>query len=211
MNCPDCGAENLEGAAYCEDCGSKLPVGAPAAGGAAPAPPPAADAPPPVMTAGGMIKCASCGAENPATEAYCEDCGAGLGGAAVPAAGDTPPQAPAAGTPVMAAASIGKLALISGTHEFLLNKDVITLGRRSPADGIYPDVDLTDHDPESYVSRRHAQIIRQNTDYIFEDVGSANGSFVNNARATKGVQQVLKDGDQVRLGKTEMVYKAAGS
>jgi hypothetical protein len=211
MNCPDCGAENLEGAAYCEDCGSKLPVGTTAATGAPPvSPPPAADAPSPVITAGGLVKCSSCGAENPATEAYCEDCGAGLG-AAVPAAGEPPAQAPAVGTPVAAPASVAKLALISGTHEFLLNKDVITMGRRSPADGIYPDVDLTDHDPESYVSRRHAQIIRQNADYIFEDVGSANGSFVNNARATKGVQQVLKEGDQVRLGKTEMVFKAAGA
>jgi hypothetical protein len=207
MNCPDCGAENLEGAAYCEDCGSKLaPGAAPAAGSAAPAPQaPPEEAVAHVMTASGMIKCGACGAENPATEAYCEDCGAGLGGAPATPVGE--PVAPVAATPP--AANCAKLILVTGGKEFPLNKDVMTIGRRSPADGVYPDVDLTDHDPESYVSRRHAQVIHQGGQFIFEDVGSANGSFVNNVRATKGNQSVLKDNDQVRLGKTEMLFKAA--
>ncbi|MHC9539463.1 MAG: FHA domain-containing protein [Vulcanimicrobiota bacterium] len=209
MNCPDCGAENLEGAAYCEDCGSKLPVGS-AAGASAPPPSATPSAPPAqsVMTAGGTLRCGACGAENPATEAYCEDCGASLGSgaASVPDAdgGSTPVQAPVVAPP----AAGSKLVLATSGKEFPLSKDVITIGRRSPADGIYPDVDLTDDDPESYISRRHGQVIKSGSEFIFEDVGSANGSFVNNARMAKGVQQTLKDGDQVRLGKTEMIFKA---
>jgi len=209
MTCPDCGAENLEGAAYCEDCGSKLSVSAPAGPVSSPPPPPppvdAASAP--VLTASGMIKCGACGAENSATEAYCEDCGAGLGGAvaggSLVEAAQPPVQVPAG--------DFGKLVLVAGNKEFPLNKDVMTIGRRSPADGVYPDVDLTDHDTDSYVSRRHAQVIHQGGQYIFEDVGSANGSFVNNVRATKGNQSILKDNDQVRLGKTEMLFKAPGA
>lgn len=195
MKCPDCGADNLEGAAYCEDCGSKLPVaaGPPPAEGAPPPPPS-----PPMAGEGGMVKCGSCGAENPASEAYCEDCGASLGVAAPESVTSTPPVAPAV---------VAKLLVTVSGREFPINKDVVTIGRRSPADGIYPDVDLTDDDPESYISRRHGQIIRTDTSFIFEDVGSSNGSFVNTVRANKGEQYPLKNNDQVRLGKTEMVFK----
>jgi pSer/pThr/pTyr-binding forkhead associated (FHA) protein len=153
-----------------------------------------------------MIKCGACGAENPATEAYCEDCGAGLGGAATPPAGETHPS-----TPVQPQGDFGKLVLVAGNKDYPCNKDVMTIGRRSPADGVYPDVDLTDYDTDSYVSRRHAQVIHQGGQYIFEDVGSANGSFVNNVRAVKGNQSILKDNDQVRLGKTEMIFRAPGA
>ncbi|MDQ7823111.1 MAG: FHA domain-containing protein [Candidatus Eremiobacteraeota bacterium] len=208
MKCPECGAENLEGAAYCEDCGSKLPVGSaapPPAAGIPPVQPPVVEQAPPVVTAGGMMKCGSCGAENPAGEAYCEDCGAGLGApAAVPAGGDAPQQVISAPPPVATAKA--KITVLANSKEFLLNKDVITIGRRSPADGIYPDVDLTDDDPESYISRRHAQIIKQNDQFIFEDVGSANGSFVNGNKAVKGAQEILKNDDKLRLGKTEAVF-----
>lgn len=209
MKCPDCGADNLEGAAYCEDCGSKLPVAA------AVAPPPAAEvsAPPPQEIAaaaptidGGMIRCAACGAENPSTEAYCEDCGASL--TATPSVA-TPVQEVSSPVSTPVSAAVAKLIVTTSGREFPLNKDVVTIGRRSPADGIYPDVDLTDDDPESYISRRHGQVIKQSSEFIFEDVGSSNGSFVNNVRANKGEQYPLKNNDQVRLGKTEMVFKGA--
>lgn len=209
MKCPDCGAENLEGAAYCEDCGSKLPVAVTASAPPieAATPQPVAVQAPPVSLPGGMIKCGSCGAENPATESYCEDCGASLGAAAQPAV--SPDAAVQSNAPPVAAPQVitVKMTVTTSGREFNLGKDVITIGRRSPADGIYPDVDLTDDDPESYISRRHAQIIKQNEAYIFEDVGSSNGSFLNNVRANKGEQHLLKDNDQLRLGKTEMVFK----
>jgi pSer/pThr/pTyr-binding forkhead associated (FHA) protein len=40
--------------------------------------------------------------------------------------------------------------------------------------------------------------------FIFEDMGSSNGSFINNVRVTQGVQQFLNEGDMLRLGKTVM-------
>jgi pSer/pThr/pTyr-binding forkhead associated (FHA) protein len=91
---------------------------------------------------------------------------------------------------------------------FPVDKDAITLGRRSPADGIYPDVDLTDDDPESYISRRHGQLSRKSDGFYYEDLGSSNGSFVNGTRVNKGVETLLKDGDMLRLGKTELVFRA---
>lgn len=216
MKCPDCGAENIEGAAYCEDCGSKLAmtgagVAQPAQQSVSAVQAETAQAQvsqesKSVVMPGGITKCGSCGAENPSSETFCEDCGASIGTATPIAVDHTPQvQAPPATSPPQL--NVAKLAVAGSSKEFPLNKDVATIGRRSPADGIYPDVDLTDDDPESYISRRHAQIIKQSGQYIFEDVGSANGSFINTVRMTKGVQQELKENDQLRLGKTELIFK----
>jgi class 3 adenylate cyclase len=49
MECPSCGAANLEGKKFCGDCGAPLPV-----------------------------RCAACGAENPPGKKFCADCGAAL-------------------------------------------------------------------------------------------------------------------------------------
>ena len=51
--------------------------------------------------------------------------------------------------------------------------------------------------PVSVVSRSQAEIIRLGNDFLLRDLGSTNGSFVNNVRIT---EQVLADGDVVRFG-----------
>jgi len=216
MKCDVCGSDNLEGAAYCEDCGAKLvvvphdvsstPPPAPAVTPVAPPPAPAAAPPSAPAATGASVQCPSCGADNPSTEAYCVDCGANLGSSPAPAAVSAPvPVAPAA-APAAAASGCARIALADGTKQFDLNKEITTMGRRSPADQIEPDVDLTNDDPESYVSRRHAQILRNDDEYIFEDVGSSNGSFLNNVKMAAGEQRVLRNGDRLRLGKTEFVF-----
>ena len=48
--------------------------------------------------------------------------------------------------------------------------------------------------------------MRQGDQYLLEDLGSSNGTFLNNARLDKGVEHPLKDGDKVRFGKTEFVF-----
>lgn len=228
MKCDVCGSDNLEGAAYCEDCGAKLVVPqvvaavASTGGGGSAAPavepdtttsvqPSVAPVAAPAATAGN-VSCPSCGAENPETEQYCVDCGANLGTAA--AAPEPATSYPVStGTPVAAAEApaatkVARLLQVSTNKEIPLDRELTTMGRRSPADQIEPDIDLTDDDPDSYVSRRHAKITRNDSEYIFEDVGSSNGSFINNVRAQPGVQQALKDSDKLRLGKTEFVFKA---
>lgn len=51
---------------------------------------------------------------------------------------------------------------------------------------------------DSVVSRFHAEIIRLGDDFVLRDLGSTNGTFVNGARIS---EQILSDGDLVRLGK----------
>lgn len=51
--------------------------------------------------------------------------------------------------------------------------------------------------PVSVVSRSQAEIIRLGSDFLLRDLGSTNGTFVNNVRIA---EQVLADGDVIRFG-----------
>ncbi len=228
MKCSVCGSDNLDGSAYCEDCGARLPVGggAPASSSPPPAPPsaPAAESSPAPEPApsepepepsgeGGVLVCASCGAENPSYEAYCEDCGASLSGssssASTPAVPTSSGASETSSPPPAPAAARMRLSLTDGSRDFPVSKDTIEIGRKSPVDGIYPDVDLTDVDTDSFISRRHGRVLRGESGVLYEDLGSSNGSFLNDSRLQAGVQTALKDGDRLRLGKTEMVFRAS--
>jgi adenylate cyclase len=58
---------------------------------------------------------------------------------------------------------------------------------------------------DNLVSRTHAMIQRTDyTHYILIDMGSRNGSFVNERRLSTPLR--LRDGDQVRLGNAQMVF-----
>ena len=144
-----------------------------------------------------MIKCPACGFENQDDSAYCEECGEKLFMASDPMA--SLPAEEGMDSEAMASVSIENMV-------FPLGRTYNSMGRRSPADGVYPDVDLTDFDHDSYISRRHAQIIKDGNSYYFEDLGSSNGSYLNGEFITKGARQLLKSGDLLKLGKTELVF-----
>lgn len=97
----------------------------------------------------------------------------------------------------------------SGT-EFPLISDESNIGRWDADNGIFPDVDLDRHDPEAKISRRHARIIREKGSYMIEDLGSTNGTFVNRGRRLlPGNKNVLKDGDEVIVGKTFLRFNVS--
>ena len=86
--CPNCSAQQPDGAAFCDECGAQI-------GGVAPvpsAPAPLAAAPAPPTPTAIATTCSVCGASVPAGEAFCDNCGAALGQAA-----PAPVAAPAAG------------------------------------------------------------------------------------------------------------------
>lgn len=112
--------------------------------------------------------------------------------------------------------SQGSISLMEGAHarlviergrsagkQFPLGEDESQIGRWDADGGIFPDVDLDADDPEAKVSRRHAQITRENGQYLIEDMGSTNGTFVNRGRRLlPGDRQLLRDGDEIIVGKT---------
>ncbi|MBV9258455.1 MAG: FAD-dependent oxidoreductase [Ktedonobacteraceae bacterium] len=69
---------------------------------------------------------------------------------------------------------------------------VLTVGRQA---GVYLLVD------EATVSRRHAEISCANGQYILVDLGSSNGTFVNDVRLDPSGTYVLKANDVVRFGR----------
>jgi hypothetical protein len=72
--------------------------------------------------------------------------------------------------------------------------DGATLGRG--------DVEIRLEDP--FASSRHARISRQGRTVVLEDLGSTNGTYLNNEPLTG--PQPLHDGDRIRIGDSEFSY-----
>lgn len=74
----------------------------------------------------------------------------------------------------------------------------ITIGRS-------PTNEVSIPDPE--ISRKHARLVRQGSDYAIEDLGSTNGTFVNTRRIV-GLAS-LHDGDIIEFGESiRLLYEA---
>ncbi|MCT7979590.1 FHA domain-containing protein [Laspinema olomoucense] len=80
---------------------------------------------------------------------------------------------------------------------------VVHIGK--PNDMVPPDVDVSGFPHSEVVSRIHADIRVEGTNYFLEDVGSSNGTYVNNLPLPKGNRQLLRAGDRIALGKGDMV------
>jgi two-component system, NtrC family, sensor kinase len=59
---------------------------------------------------------------------------------------------------------------------------------------------------DNTVSRRHAELVPDDGNWILKDMGSSNGSYVNGTRVNN--RYSLKLGDQIRVGRTLMVFGA---
>jgi pSer/pThr/pTyr-binding forkhead associated (FHA) protein len=78
---------------------------------------------------------------------------------------------------------------------------LLELGRGNPTAGTVPTVDLTGHGPAAAgVSRRHARLARQRAGYYLEDLGSTNGTWLNQRALPVGQPVPVCDGDELRLG-----------
>jgi pSer/pThr/pTyr-binding forkhead associated (FHA) protein len=91
--------------------------------------------------------------------------------------------------------------------EFTISVTEALIGRWDADGGVFPDVDLDQDDPEAKVSRRHARIHFSNNQFLIEDLGSTNGTFVNRGpRLAPGAKQSLKNGDEIIVGKTFLKF-----
>lgn len=81
----------------------------------------------------------------------------------------------------------------------------VSIGRLDPAGGSFPDVDLTDYGGvKKGISRHHARITRQGREFVIEDLGSMNGTFVNGKKVTPYHPRGLKNGDELQLGELKL-------
>jgi CRP-like cAMP-binding protein len=89
----------------------------------------------------------------------------------------------------------------SGNPFFFSDDDETTIGRADPVTGIRPDIDLAALDDNRSVSRRHAKIIRTDGGFaVIEEVGTVNGTFVNDQRIPTGTPVPLANGDRLKIG-----------
>ncbi|MBI3409998.1 MAG: FHA domain-containing protein [Planctomycetes bacterium] len=97
---------------------------------------------------------------------------------------------------------MSRLLVIKGADEgkqFELADPVITLGRDASSR-------IRLHDTE--VSRRHAEFRRQGDETRLVDVGSANGTYLNNRKVQEAT---LQAGDHILIGQTTLVFSASRS
>jgi len=78
--------------------------------------------------------------------------------------------------------------------KFLLDASVTRAGRH-PNSEIFLD-DIT-------VSRRHAEIVREDNGYRVRDVGSLNGTYLNRERIDEAS---IGNGDELQIGKFKLVF-----
>jgi len=77
----------------------------------------------------------------------------------------------------------------------------LVIGRRRGA-----DIEL----PFAAVSEQHARLSRGGQGWLLADLGSANGTFLNDHRLTPFVAQALSVGDVLRLASVELVFEGEG-
>jgi diguanylate cyclase (GGDEF)-like protein len=84
-------------------------------------------------------------------------------------------------------------------RRFPLDGETLIIGRGSDCD-IVVDLDS--------VSRRHAQLQRHEDEIVVSDLGSTNGTYVNE---TQVKEQTLADGDQVKIGNAIFKFLSGGN
>ena len=81
---------------------------------------------------------------------------------------------------------------------------VIPLDQSACLLGKSPEASIVIDDP--YVSRRHAQITRDQDRFRIEDLKSKNGTFVNGARLSSR-SHILRNGDRIELARGKVVLR----
>ncbi|HEX6185704.1 MAG TPA: protein kinase [Pyrinomonadaceae bacterium] len=143
------------------------------------------------------VFCGFCGKSISSEDVFCPHCGAR--------------QPIAAASASLRAARATARLVVTGTTEldatFVLNKETNLVGRTDPQSNIFPDIDLSRFDPETKISRRHARVWREGDTFLVEDLGSVNGTVVNDAvRLGPRQPRPLANGDRLRLGETTLHF-----
>ncbi len=150
------------------------------------------------------VFCNSCGHRNPPSSSFCSSCGAVLDMpdertviiAQVDPLQDLPGPSDNA---TIRLGDIGEHAVLvvrSGDltgSRFTLSKDVTKIGRNQDSDILLDDIT---------VSRRHAEVLKTSKSLIVRDLGSLNGTYVNQSRVD---EFSLQHGDELQVGKYRMV------
>jgi hypothetical protein len=161
-----------------------------------------------------MRVCPFCATPNQEGVFYCKECGRRVDGTAATTVAPTREFKPS--TDIFAVHATWGTARFDANSQIVMHvrdyTETITikpeactlLGRYDVGSSQRPDLDLTPFGAlDKGVSRVHAAIYRnEDTDTLtLVDMGSANGTHLNGQRLIPDQPRVLRDGDEVRLGK----------
>jgi len=194
--CPNCNHSNPDGAAQCEACFTPLPH---------------------------LISCPHCGAQVQDDMIFCGNCGKDMSQAPAVEAEAAPPEPalePELEPPVIPSIPEPRPQPIGATQlqsqsaklfhvqtetpvEVPAGLTVIHIGK--PNEKIPPDIDVSGFPHSDVVSRVHADLRLEGDAYYLEDVGSANGTYVNHSPLVVGNRHRLRAGDRISLGKGDLM------
>jgi hypothetical protein len=103
------------------------------------------------------------------------------------------------GKPIGVQSVVGWVVVTTGNErgqDFRLPGGTVRVGTQADCELCFAD--------DSYISGHHAEIAFREGVYRLRDLGSRNGTFVNDEPIR---EHVLQDGDRVRLGLTQLVFK----
>lgn len=231
-NCPSCGATVQADAAFCGQCGYNLRTTAASTNIGATVAPETLEVPP-LVTPDTLVEApqtvTSGSADIPTPEPMPEP--APLPTAVVVPAQQLEEYSQSSPPPTVAAQTLIEEPVASGTQaspaatvartqlqhvtgglvhvqtdrliELPQNLSVIHIGK--PNDRIPPDVDVSGFPDSEIVSRIHSDIRIEGDAYYIEDVGSSNGTYINNLPLLPGNRHRLRPGDRISLGKGDLV------
>lgn len=158
-----------------------------------------------------MKPCPNCGHINRVGFVFCEDCGKNLANAL----NATLPtkKIPNDTNDESAKATWGSARFGENSQVILHIRDAaaplklaaaprLTIGRSDAGSPTKPHIDFAPYGAlDKGVSRTHAAIELSEDTLTLVDIGSANGTFLNGQRLVPNQPRVLRDGDEIRLGK----------
>lgn len=183
--CTNCNHSNPEGALQCEACYQALPV---------------------------LVKCPNCGELADKTKTFCGSCGSNLQpDLTITQVEGILPQnlvnAEVPNVPLNSPSGINNPILLHLQTqleiELTLELAVVYIGK--PNERIPPDIDVSSFPNADIVSRVHAAIHIHENKYYLEDLGSSNGTYLNQILLTAKSRHLLKSGDRISLGKGDRV------
>jgi pSer/pThr/pTyr-binding forkhead associated (FHA) protein len=153
----------------------------------------------------GDVFCNNCGHQNPASSNFCSSCGQPLERTAdepqtITFALDQHVPGEEIEVELADVAPGGVLVATRGPNagsEFALEHVLTTAGRHPDSDIFLDDVT---------VSRRHAEIERTADGYRVRDVGSLNGTYLN--QKLLAGETALANGDELQIGRFKLVFVA---
>jgi CRP-like cAMP-binding protein len=90
---------------------------------------------------------------------------------------------------------------------FPITRNEAYIGRVDRVTGGVPEIDLSDEDPKRFISRRHAKIVREDESFsLVEEIGTVNGTFLNNQRLSTGTPIKLKNGDVLTFANISLTF-----